>query len=72
MGLCLGVFKREQTEEQGNLDKVCGAQENIPGGVSCYCGQHDEAKGNISFSLGRGVLVGKVPEHAGETLVKVL
>ena len=53
------------------MDKVGGAQGKLAGGVGCFCGCHDEAKVGSLILLGRGILLGKVSEHVGETLVKV-
>ena len=52
------------------MDKVCSTKGELTVGVGCLI-RHDKSKGNILLSLGRGVLIGKMREHAGETLVKV-
>ena len=52
--------------------KVFGAQVELKGGFRCCCICHDKAKGYNLLSFVSGVLVGKVPEHTGETLFEVL
>ena len=71
MVLCLGIFARAQTEEQGNLGKVDSSLGDLEGGFGCCCGFHEKARGGILLSLMRGVLVIEVPEHAGEALIDI-
>ena len=71
MGLSLGIFSRAQTEEQDNLNKVSIALGKMVGGVGCCYGCNEESKGYILILMGRGVLVSKVPEHAGEVLINL-
>ena len=71
MGLSIGIFSRAKTEEQGNMDKVSIAMGDMAGWVGCYYGCNEESKGYILILMGRGVLVSKVPEHAGEVLINV-
>ena len=42
------------------------------GEVGCLCSNHDEAQRDIFFSLWRRFFIGKVSNHPGEALVKVL
>ena len=40
-------------------------------GVGCFCGCNVEAKGGGLILMGRGVLVRKVPYHAGQVLIDI-
>ena len=40
-------------------------------GVGWFCGCNVEAKGGSLILMGRGVLVSKVPDHAGEVLFDI-
>ena len=71
MGFRFGTFARAQKEEQVNLDKVSSTLGEMTVGVGCCCSCHEEAKGGRLILMGRGVLVSKVPEHAGEVLIKI-
>ena len=71
MGLRFGTFARAQKKEQGNLDKFSSALGELTVGVVCCYSCHEEAKGGRLILMGRWVLVSRVPEHAGEVLIKI-
>ena len=71
MVLRLGIFARAQTEEHENMDKVNSALGELAGWVGCCLAFQEESKGGSLISMGRGILVSKVPEHAGEMLIEI-
>ena len=53
------------------MDKFSSAIGEMSGGVVCCYGCNEDSKGGSLILMGRGVLVSKVPDHAGEVLINI-